>query len=199
MDIYKGRNMASTKIEVFIFLLFVFLFIGCNKKQNTESTFYDDSKTKIELPEQNKNGYQKYVLDGSYIQASYDSYNVYYSIFEYENKKYIKDYYFSGSKDKKEDLLFYVCLKNIEETVCCLCLDKTGKEISKTKSVGDLVFEEKSLFKNHEITILGFSEEVLKDPMNRQFYYLRDNVLQKDSFWPLEYNNEKQIVTEFVP
>ena len=55
------------------------------------------------------------------------------------------------------------------------------------------------MFKNHEITILGFSEEVLKDPMNRQFYYLRDNVLQKDSFWPLEYNNEKQIVTEFVP
>ena len=76
MDIYKGRNMASTKIEMFIFLLFVFLFIGCNKKQNIESSFYDDSKIKIELPDQNKNGYQKYVLDGSYIQASYDYYNV---------------------------------------------------------------------------------------------------------------------------
>lgn len=51
MDIYKGRNMASTKIEMFIFLLFVFLFIGCNKKQNIESSFYDDSKIKIELPD----------------------------------------------------------------------------------------------------------------------------------------------------
>lgn len=198
MDICKGRNMASIKIEVVILLLFVLLFIGCNKNQNIKSTIYE-SETKIELPVNDISRYQKNVLDNSYINACYDSYNVYYSIFEYNNKKYIKDYYVSGSKDKKEDLLFYVCLKNIEETVCCLCLDKTGKEISKTKSVGDLVFEEKSLFKNHDISILGFSEEVLKDPMNRQFYYLRDNVLQKDSFWPLEYNNEKQIVTEFVP
>lgn len=190
--------MASIKIEVVILLLFVLLFIGCNKNQNIKSTIYE-SETKIELPVNDISRYQKNVLDNSYINACYDSYNVYYSIFEYNNKKYIKDYYVSGSKDKKEDLLFYVCLKNIEETVCCLCLDKTGKEISKTKSVGDLVFEEKSLFKNHDISILGFSEEVLKDPMNRQFYYLRDNVLQKDSFWPLEYNNEKQIVTEFVP
>lgn len=198
MDICKGRNMASIKIEVVNLLLFVLLFIGCNKNQNIKSTIYE-SETKIELPVNDISRYQKNVLDNSYINACYDSYNVYYSIFEYNNKKYIKDYYVSGSKDKKEDLLFYVCLKNIEETVCCLCLDKTGKEISKTKSVGDLVFEEKSLFKNHDISILGFSEEVLKDPMNRQFYYLRDNVLQKDSFWPLEYNNEKQIVTEFVP
>ena len=156
------------------------------KKKIQKTEFADYSKKEF-----------KYTDEKSY----YDSFWIYYKSYDYEGKEFIKDYYFTGKKNDAEETIIHAYFEIQNNEIVCVVKNKNNEIVIDVPCAGDLYFMDKALFKEHDVTFLGFTDFIFQKPIRQELAYIASDseVPVKHLIWPIVYDYENNIVKQFSP
>ena len=185
-----------------------------NKKEETEQKKADlldwslqESMT-ADYSKVNFGEYQKkdYEYDGT---GYYEKYYVYYKSYFYDDEETgetfecVKEYYFVGEKDGREEIILCGKFENIEKTIYSYIYNSEGKQVIFTAMGGYLYYEDKENYNGRAAIIYGFSTKNLSNIKDRDFVfrYIQEsnNGIQEYSLWPLTYDFQNNKVSSFNP
>lgn len=220
--------MDFVKTMLAILAVFV-LFSSCKKETNADVSQADlETPTSVEttkeeaespdlsLPERmttdyskvNFDEYQKkdYEYDGT---GYYEKYYVYYKSYFYDDEETgetfecVKEYYFVGEKDGKEEIILCGKFENIEKTLFAYIYDSKGKQVIYAGIGAYLYYEDKENYNGRSAIVYGFSTNNLSNINYRDFIFRyiqeENNGIQEGSFWAITYDFQNNNVSQFDP
>lgn len=174
-----------------------------------------DSKD-LSLPERMTTDYSKvdfddyqkkdYEYDGT---GYYEKYYVYYKSYFYDDEETgetfecVKEYYFVGEKDGKEEIILCGKFENIEKTLFAYIYNSEGKQVIYAGIGAYLYYEDKENYNGRSAIVYGFSTDNLSSINYRGFIFRyiqeENNGIQEGSFWRITYDFQNNKVSQFDP
>ncbi|MBO7420241.1 MAG: hypothetical protein J6U06_03885 [Spirochaetaceae bacterium] len=152
--------------------------------------------------------YQKkdYEYDGT---GYYEKYYVYYKSYFYDDEETgetfecVKEYYFVGEKDGKEEIILCGKFENIEKTLFAYIYNSEGKQVIYAGIGAYLYYEDKENYNGRSAIVYGFSTDNLSSINYRGFIFRyiqeENNGIQEGSFWRITYDFQNNKVSQFDP
>lgn len=138
--------------------------------------------------------------------AYYDSFNIYYKSYDYQEYECITEYYLVGSKQGKEEIIMYCCFENNNSQLVTTRYDAQGTALLSTNISGYLHYEDRNVYSHSDIEVYGFSDEIFEYPFIVSLLYIANYKLngqygqmQTGDLWPMEYDYENNILRKWSP
>ena len=134
---------------------------------------------------------------GSY----YDSFTIYYKSYDYKGNDCISEYYFTGKKSGKTEVIMYACFENRNNQLTLVRYDGKGKEVMDIPVAGFLHTDSPEKYNDTNLEVFGFSTDIFSSPLTADFLFVftGDDAMLSDSVWPLDYDYKQNILKEWNP
>ena len=177
------------------------------KKTESENLSLPERMT-TDYSKVNFDEYQKkdYEYDGT---GYYEKYYVYYKSYFYDDEETgetfecVKEYYFVGEKDGKEEIILCGKFENIEKTLFAYIYNSEGKQVIYAGIGAYLYYEDKENYNGRSAIVYGFSTDNLSNINYRDFIFRyiqeENNGIQEGSFWAITYDFQNNKVSQFDP
>lgn len=130
--------------------------------------------------------------------AYYDSFTIYYKSFNYNGYECINEYYLTGKKSGKTEVIMYTCFENRNSKLTLVRYDGKGKEVMDIPIAGYLFNDSATKYSDTNLEVFGFSTDIFTSPFSSDFLFVfsGDDTIQSDSVWLLEYNYQTNTLSE---
>ena len=133
--------------------------------------------------------------------AYYDSFTIYYKSYNSNGYECISEYYLTGKKSGKTEVIMYACFENRNKQLTLVRYDGKGNEVMDIPIAGFLHTDSASKYNDNNLDVFGFSTDIFTSPFTADFLFIfsGDTEMQSDSVWPLDYDYAKNTLTEWNP
>lgn len=122
--------------------------------------------------------------------AYYESFTIYYKSYNYNGYECINEYYLTGKKSGKTEVIMYACFENRNSKLTLVRYDSKGNELMGIPVAGFLHNDSASQYSDNNLEVFGFSSDIFLSPFSADFMFMfnGDDTMQSDSVWLLDYN-----------
>ena len=129
----------------------------------------------------------------------YESFSNYYKSYNYNGYECISEYYLTGKKSGKTEVIMYACFENRNSNLTLVRYNGKGNEVIDVPVAGFLHNDSPSNYNDDNLEVFGFSTDIFDSPFTADFLFVfnGDDSMQSDSVGPLEYDYAKNTLQEW--
>ena len=139
-------------------------------------------------------------------KSYYDSFNIYYKSYDYQEYECITEYYLVGSKQGKEEIIMYSCFSEVDKNLRFVRYDAKGNELQYTNISGYLHYENQDKYSGTNLEVYGFSEKILQKPFSVYILFVfngeyngQNGQMNTESISRSDYDYENNILMSWSP